>query len=74
VLFGLVYLLLRHIVRLIAGGSNEQMNTEVELVVLRHQLMVLKRQVGKPKLRRRIACSWPRSAGSFVVLGGRRSS
>ena len=30
-LFALVYLLLRHVVRLIAGSSNDQMNTEVEL-------------------------------------------
>jgi transposase len=52
VLFALVYLLLRRLVRSIAGSSNGQMNTEVELVVLRHQLMVLKRQV-RPRLRRR---------------------
>jgi hypothetical protein len=31
VLFALVYLFLRHVVRVRAGGSNEQMNTEVEL-------------------------------------------
>jgi putative transposase len=53
VLFALVYLLLRRVVGLIAGSHNEQMNTEVELVVLRHQLKVLKRQVGRPHLRRR---------------------
>jgi putative transposase len=53
VLFALVYLLLRRVVGWIAGPRNEQMNTEVELVVLRHQLKVLKRQVGRPHLRRR---------------------
>jgi hypothetical protein len=41
-LFALVYLLLRRVVRLVIGSSNELMNTEIEVVVLRHQLMVLK--------------------------------
>jgi hypothetical protein len=39
-LFALVYLLLRRMVRLIAGSSGEVMTTEVEVLVLRHQLMV----------------------------------
>jgi putative transposase len=53
VLFALVYLVLRRVVGWIAGYSSGQMNTEVELIVLRHQLTVLKRQVGRPRLRRR---------------------
>jgi transposase InsO family protein len=53
VFFALVYLLLRRVVWLTGGSSNEPLNTEVELVVLRHQLMVLKRQAGRPQLRRR---------------------
>jgi putative transposase len=52
VLFALVYLLARRVVGLIAGSSHGLMETEVELVVLRHQLKVLKRQAGRPRLRR----------------------
>jgi hypothetical protein len=40
VLFALVYLLLRHVFRLIASSSNDQLSTEVEPVILRHQLKV----------------------------------
>jgi putative transposase len=53
VFFGLFYLLLRRVVRLIAGSSNDELSTEVVVLVLRHQLKVFKRQVGRPRLRRR---------------------
>lgn len=74
-LFALVYLVLRRVVLSIAGSSNEQMNTEVEVVVLRHQLMVLRRHVAKPRLRRRdrlfmaaISSALPRARwSSFLV-------
>lgn len=51
-LFAFAYLLLRRVVRLFARSSYD-LNTDLEVVVLRHQLMVLKRQLGKPHLRRR---------------------
>jgi putative transposase len=52
VLFALVYLLLRRLVQLVAGSSNH-LNSDVEVVVLRHQLRILKRRVSRPRLRRR---------------------
>ncbi len=73
-LFALVYLLLRRVVRLIARSSNDQTNTEVEVVVLRHQLMVLKRQVGRPRLRRRDRLFTAAISRPFLEIGGHRSS
>ena len=46
--FALVYLLLRRLVGWTATSSNEQLDTDVELVVLRQQLKVLRRQMGRP--------------------------
>jgi putative transposase len=52
VVLALIYLLLHRAVRL-AAGSPSDMHNDVEIVVLRHQLAVLKRQAGRPRLRRR---------------------
>jgi putative transposase len=51
-LFAVFYLLLRRLVGL-AGGSAEDRHSDIEVLVLRHQLAVLRRRVGRPRLRRR---------------------
>src|SRR5438477_8101079 len=50
-LFSLLYMVLRVVFRLAPPG--EERDREVEILVLRHQVKVLKRRAGRPKLRRR---------------------
>jgi hypothetical protein len=52
VLLALLYLFVRRVFRL-AGGPSNDLHNDIEIVVVRHQLAVLKRQVGRPRLRRR---------------------
>ncbi len=51
-LFAFVYLLLRRLVVLTTGSSDGRHN-DIEVLVLRHQLADLKRQVARRRLRRR---------------------
>jgi transposase InsO family protein len=50
-LFSLLYMVLRAAFRLAPAGDRR--DREVEIVVLRHQVKVLKRKAGRPRLRRR---------------------
>src|SRR5438128_12330082 len=72
-LFALLYVLFRRVIGLARPSADREL--EIEVVVLRHQVKVLSRKVGRPKLRRidkafLAACSRvaPRHRwGSFIV-------
>jgi hypothetical protein len=49
VLLALIYLLVRRAVWLVAGSASD-LHNDIEIMVLRHQLAVLKRQAGRPRL------------------------
>jgi putative transposase len=51
-LFALVHLALRRLVGLAGGSQLQSQSKDVEILVLRHQLKVLRRQAGRPRLRR----------------------
>jgi hypothetical protein len=51
-LFALHYLVVRRLFGLVGGSGSEDLSKDVEILVLRHQLKVLRRQAGQPRLRR----------------------
>ena len=50
-LFSIVYLVIRGLLRLVPGAEGGR-EREVEILVLRHQVKVLSRKAGRPNLRR----------------------
>ncbi|MGH2656079.1 MAG: IS3 family transposase [Actinomycetota bacterium] len=52
-LISLVYAVVRALLRLVLPARGFERSLEVELLVIRHELKILRRQVARPKLRRR---------------------
>ena len=50
-LFALVHLVLRRLFGFAGGSESQSQSKDVEILVLRHQLKVLRRQAGRPRLR-----------------------
>jgi transposase len=53
VAFALLYLALRRLVAWLIGSPTAERSKDVEILVLRHQLKILHRQMPRPRLRRR---------------------
>ena len=51
VIFSLVYLLARRLVALLVLRARTDVSKNVEILVLRHEVSVLRRQVSRPRLR-----------------------
>jgi putative transposase len=71
-LCAVIYWLLRRLMGL-AAGSLESRHNDVEVLVLRHQLAVLKRQVSHPRLRRRDRLLMAALSRILLASDGRRS-
>ena len=74
-LFALLYLVVRRVFGLAGGSRSDDLSKDVEILVLHHQLKVLRRQAGRPRLRRldRVVLAaasrvLPRSAWSSLMV------
>jgi hypothetical protein len=70
-LFAMLYLIMQRLVGWAAGPSGEERSRDVEILVLRHQLKVLRRRGGRPRLPRWDGSCSPRRAESCLGVHGR---
>lgn len=73
-MLALIYLAVRRMLALILLRCRSQEFKELEIVVLRHELEILRRQTRRPELRPADRHSWPLQAGSCHAYAGARSS
>ncbi len=73
-LLSLVYFAMRCLLRALVRSGSGDLEREVELLVLRHQLKVLSRAPAISRSSDGTGCCSPPPAGSSHVIGGRRSS
>jgi hypothetical protein len=69
-----VCLLVRCLLGCLMVLTRHQVSTDVELLVLRHENAVLRRQVGRSVRSRVISCGWRHRRDWFPAAGGVRRS
>jgi hypothetical protein len=68
-LLSFAYFAFGAILRLLVGGRRGEFDKDIELIVLRHQLTVLRRRGERQSSSRPIALSSPRSRVCFPIRG-----
>jgi hypothetical protein len=74
VLSKLAYLTLCRLIQLLVLLARGDTAKDLEILVLRHQLTVLRRSVARPRFQSPTAPCSPRSAGPYPAAAGRASS